>query len=46
MMATNRMILDLNDVNEQIVALPLSVIGEVTTEDMCRAMACEVSKVF
>ena len=45
MMATNRMILDLNDTNDLISALPLNTLGEISTIDMCRAMSCEVSKV-
>lgn len=46
MMATNRMMIDLNDPNEQIAALPLTLLGELSTDDMCRAMSSEVSKVF
>jgi hypothetical protein len=45
MMATNRMILDLNDSNDLIASLPLNLLGELSTDDMCRAMACEVAKV-
>jgi len=46
MMATNRMILDMNDDNDLVVALPLVLIAELSTEDMCRAMAREVAKVI
>ena len=45
MMATNRMILDMQDDNDMVVALPLVLIAELSTEDMCRAMAREVAKV-
>lgn len=45
MMATNRMILDLKDGNEQIVCLPLHLIGELSTDDMCRALSNEIAKV-
>ena len=46
MMATNRMIIDLQDQNDHIVALSLSTLGELSTEDMCRALANEVAKVL
>ena len=46
MMATNRMILDLNNSNDLIASLPLNSLGEISTVDMCRAMACEVGNVL
>ena len=45
MMATNRIIIDLSDQNEHVVAMSLSAIGELSTEDMCRAFSIEISKV-
>ena len=45
MMATNRMIIDLQDSNDHIVALALQTLAEISTDDMCRALAIEVSKV-
>jgi len=46
MMATNRMIMDLADPNDHVVSLSLTTLAEISTDDMCRAMAIEVAKVF
>jgi vesicle coat complex subunit len=46
MMATNRMIMDLADPNDHVVSLSLTTLAEISTDDMCRAMAIEVAKLM